>query len=153
VSIYLVRHAKAGARRSWSGDDDLRPLSKPGRRQALALGDSLADAGITRIVSSPFVRCRQTVAPLGDRLRLTVEVSDALAEGAPQSDSLRLVEKHLDMSVALCSHGDVLGKLLNHFAHGGATLDNDRLEKASVWVLDVVDSDVRTARYLPPPPV
>jgi 8-oxo-dGTP diphosphatase len=151
VTIFLVRHAKAGSRRNWSGDDEVRPLSKPGRAQARALATRLADAGVTRIVSSPFVRCVETVAPLGDRLGVEVERSDALAEGAPLADSLRLFEKCGADDTVLCTHGDVLGNLLMHFSHLGVDLGDDRIEKGSVWVLDVVDGDVRRAEYQPPP--
>jgi len=68
--MYLVRHAKAGSRSAWSGPDDLRPLTKTGRRQADALGDLLAERRVTRVVSSPSVRCRQTVEPLETRAEL-----------------------------------------------------------------------------------
>ena len=150
MTVYLVRHAKAGRRKAWPGDG-LRPLSKAGRTQARALAKALADAGITRIVSSPFVRCRETVEPLAQRIGLDVALEDALAEGASLTDALRLVEKLSDENVALCSHGDVLGELLHHYARAGVDLDDDRLEKASVWVLDTADGVVRGARYLPPP--
>ena len=151
MTVYLVRHAKAGSRKGWSGDDAHRPLSKVGRTQARAIGKALADGGITRIVSSPFVRCRETVEPLGARVGVDVELSDALGEGASLTDSLRLVEKLSDVNVALCSHGDVLGHLLNHVARSGVDLGDDRLEKASIWVLDTVDGTVSAARYLAPP--
>ena len=151
MSVYLVRHAKAGSRKAWSGDDSLRPLSKTGRTQARAIGKALADAGITRIVSSPFVRCRETVEPLAQRIGIDVVLADALAEGASLTDALRLVEKLSDEDVALCSHGDVFGDLLHHYALAGVELDDDRLEKASVWVLDTADGVVRGAHYLPPP--
>jgi broad specificity phosphatase PhoE len=151
VTVYLVRHGKAGRRKAWSGDDGLRPLSKAGRTQARTLAKALADAGITRIVSSPFVRCRETVEPLAQRIGIDVALADALAEGASLTDALRLVEKLSDEDVALCSHGDVLGDLLHHYARAGVDLDDDRLEKASVWVLDTADGVVRGARYLPPP--
>ena len=151
MTVYLVRHAKAGRRKVWPGDDGLRPLSKAGRTQARALAQALADDGITRIVSSPFVRCRETVEPLAQRIGLDVALADALAEGASLTDALRLVEKLSDENVALCSHGDVLGELLHHYARAGVDLDDDRLEKASVWVLDTADGVVRGARYLPPP--
>jgi 8-oxo-dGTP diphosphatase len=151
VTIYLVRHAKAGSRKAWSGDDELRPLSKAGRTQARAIAKALAGADITRIVSSPFVRCRETVEPLAHRIGVPVELSDALAEGASPTEALRLVEKLSDVNVALCSHGDVCGDLLNHFVRAGVELDDLRLEKASVWVLDTFDGEVRRAHYLPPP--
>jgi 8-oxo-dGTP diphosphatase len=151
VTVYLVRHAKAGSRKAWSDDDGLRPLSKAGHTQARAIAKSLAGAGITRIVSSPFVRCRETVEPLAQRLGVEVTLTDALAEGASLTDALRLVEKVSDEDVALCSHGDVLAELLNHYARAGVELDDDRMEKASVWVLDTADGVVRGARYQSPP--
>jgi 8-oxo-dGTP diphosphatase len=149
--IYLVRHAKAGSRRSWSGDDELRPLSKNGRTQARRLAKRLAPLGVERILTSPYVRCRETVEPLAERTKTKLEVSDALAEGASIADSLQLVEKVLTEDAALCTHGDVLGNLLMHYSHLGVDLGDDRIEKASVWILDVVDGEVRAARYLPPP--
>ena len=151
MTIALVRHAKAGSRQRWSKADHLRPLSKPGRVQALAVADNLSASGITRIVSSPFVRCRQTIEPLADRIGVGVELSDALAEGASLTDSLLIVEKLLDQDVVLCTHGDVLSNLLDHYARHGVPLDNHRLEKGSTWQLDVIDGHVRAARYVPPP--
>lgn len=151
MTIYLVRHAKAGSRKAWSGDDQLRPLSKTGRAQARAIAKALADTGITRIVSSPFVRCRDTIEPLAQRVGVQVELADALAEGGSLVDALRLVEKFSDEHVALCSHGDVFGNLLHHYARSGVELSDDRLEKASTWVLDTVDGEVLGARYVAPP--
>jgi len=149
--IHLVRHAKAGSRRAWSADDALRPLSKRGRTQARALAKRLAGEDITRIVSSPYVRCIETVAPLGARAGLTIDTSDALAEGATLADSLRLVEKYADQEAVLCTHGDVLGNLLDHFARQGVVLDTNRLEKASTWVLEIVDGEVCAAHYVASP--
>jgi phosphohistidine phosphatase SixA len=151
MTVYLIRHAKAGSRRAWSHDDELRPLSKAGRTQARAVAKSLGGAGATRIVSSPFVRCRETVEPLGQRTGVEIEVADSLAEGATLAGALRLVEKLADEHAVLCSHGDVLGNLLNHYSGAGATLDDDRLEKASVWVLELLDGDVQSAHYIAPP--
>ncbi len=51
--VYLVRHAKAGDRQAWPGDDLSRPLSKTGRRQAKALVRVLSGRMIERILSSP----------------------------------------------------------------------------------------------------
>ena len=152
MTVYLVRHAKAGSRRQWKGDDELRPLSKAGHTQARALAKRLAAPGVTRVVSSPYVRCVETVAPLAKRVGVEVEISDALAEGATLADSLRLVEKLMhDGDVVLCTHGDVLGNVLMHYSHLGVDLGDDRMEKASVWELDVIDGDVRAAHYVPPP--
>jgi 8-oxo-dGTP diphosphatase len=151
MTIYLVRHARAGNRKAWNGDDELRPLSKVGRRQAEALVGFLADAPLDRIVSSPFVRSRQTVEPLAQARRLPVDLSDALAEGAPGHETLRLLEKVADEDAALCTHGDVITTLLDHFSRHGVRLPDTRLEKGSIWALDVVDRAVVGATYHPPP--
>ena len=127
MSLYLVRHAKAGDRRDWEGKDHLRPLSKRGRQQADALADALADAGITRIVTSPFARCRETVEPLARRLGIETETSDALVEGAEFHDALALIEKLSGETAVLCSHGDVLGDVLRHFGRAGVALDGDEM--------------------------
>jgi 8-oxo-dGTP diphosphatase len=151
VTVYLVRHAKAGSRRAWSGDDALRPLSKAGRAQARALAERLEGNGVERVVSSHYVRCRETVTPLAERVGVELEVADGLAEGVSLAESLQLVDKMLTQEVVLCTHGDVLGNLLMHYSHLGIDLGDDRIEKASVWQLEVVDGEVRGARYVPPP--
>ena len=126
-------------------------MSKPGRRQADAIAATLVDAGVVRLFSSPFVRCAQTLQPAAQKLGLEIELTDALAEGAGLHDALRLVSQHLDEDIALCSHGDVLGDLMHHYASQGVELQGDRVEKASIWVLHVQDADVHAATYLPPP--
>jgi len=151
MTIYLVRHAKAGSRSGWDGPDEQRPLSKNGRRQTAALTDELADSGVTRVITSPYLRCSQTVEPLAERLGIPLELSDALAEGAGLTDALELVEKYADEHTVLCSHGDVIGDLLHHYEQLGITIDGDRLEKGSTWVLDFADDIILTARYISPP--
>jgi 8-oxo-dGTP diphosphatase len=151
MSLYLVRHARAGSRQAWKGPDELRPLSKVGRKQAAGIARARAGSGITRIVSSPFVRCQQTVEPLAKKLDLEIELREELAEGALSAEALRLLEKLLDQYAVVCSHGDVLGNLLDHVASTGLRLNPPKLEKASTWVLEAADGEPRTARYVPPP--
>lgn len=154
MTIYLVRHAKAGDRSQWDGPDDLRPLSKAGRRQAEALIEQLADAPVERVVTSPHVRCRQTVEPLAERRRLAVDLADELAEGAFVDDTLRLVAKLADTDAVLCTHGDVLGNVLEHLDHRGVSLGDGpvRFEKASTWMLDVgAGGEIGAGRYVPAP--
>ncbi len=152
MTIYLVRHGKAGDRTRWDGPDDLRPLSKGGRKQAEAFVEQLADAPVDRIVTSPSVRCRQSVEPLAEQRRLPVDLADELVEGAPLPDALRLLEKVAHEHAVLCTHGDVAGEVLSHLERRGVDLgDVVKLEKGSTWVLDVEDGEVVAARYLPPP--
>ncbi len=89
--IYLVRHAKAGERRMWTGDDLERPLSKSGWKQAHALGKRLTKKGVGQLVSSPYVRCIQTLEPLAIAVGSTVETDDRLLEDAPFEGVLDLI--------------------------------------------------------------
>ncbi|MET0896060.1 MAG: phosphoglycerate mutase family protein [Acidimicrobiia bacterium] len=151
MTIYLVRHAKAGSRRNWATDDTLRPLSKPGRRQADAIASGLAGVSVSRLVSSPFVRCVQTVEPLAAALGVDIERSDTLAEGASITDALDLVDKLArEQHAVVCSHGDVIGDLLMALSDRGVRLDDFRIEKGSTWVLECDDGKVVSAHYTPP---
>ncbi len=80
ATILLVRHAKAGSRSRWHGDDDLRPLTPAGRRQADELSSLLRLFGPTRVHSASPVRCRQTVEPLAAALGTDVVDEPLLSE-------------------------------------------------------------------------
>jgi len=151
MTVYLVRHAKAGSRRRWQGPDEERTLSNNGRRQAAAIADWFADRNVERVLSSPFVRCRQTVEPIARELGLSVEDADPLAEGAQLVDALRLVEKVSDEDAVLCTHGDVMGALVDHARRVGAHVEGEGLEKGATWTLDVESGSIVAARYVPPP--
>jgi 8-oxo-dGTP diphosphatase len=150
VTVFLFRHARAGRRSAWKGDDELRPLSKVGRRQASDLLDLLDDEEIEQIVSSPYVRCVQSVEPLAQERGVDVEVVDELREGAPLEDALRLVEKVSGNPTVLCTHGDIVEALLTHFKANGVKVGKVRMEKGSVWALETRNGRVTKASYLPP---
>ena len=151
AKLYLVRHADAGHRSGLEPDRD-RQLSRRGERQAAALADQLAAEPITRLLSSPYLRCRQTLQPLGQRLGLAVEPEDRLAEATRVDDVLRLTDELAGTSVALCSHGDVIPDLLDALARQGTRLKDDlRWQKASTWVLTWDGDRLAKGRYLPPP--
>lgn len=151
MTVYLVRHARAGRRSTWAGDDAKRPLSKAGRRQALGLVTMLGDVDIRQVVASPYVRCRQSVEPLAARLRLKVDFADELAEGAHLHEVLRLVEKVSDHTTVLCTHGDVVELLLTHVKAHGIKTGKLRMEKGSAWALDTNGGIITGALYLPAP--
>jgi 8-oxo-dGTP diphosphatase len=116
VSVVLLRHASAGDREKWDGDDRVRPLDKRGRKQAEALRDRLLALGVTRVLSSPYVRCAQTVEPLG----LEIELDERLAEGAPSEETLELLAE-ADGAVA-CTHGDVIENVIGRSIKKGAAV-------------------------------
>ena len=76
--IYLVRHAHAGQKQTWSGPDSRQPLSSHGQQEAAGLLIQLHQEPITRIISSPALRCQQTVWPLARQRRLAVELDRRL---------------------------------------------------------------------------
>lgn len=138
--VYLVRHARAGHRESWEGDDDsLRPLDERGQQQAEALVAQLADRQLDRVLSSPYTRCLQSVEPLAKARGLAVEGVDALAEGAGQAPALELFRSLLAPAVA-CVHGDLAEDLLG-----------ESLKKGATAVLDVSALDVEVLERLDPP--
>ena len=106
----LLRHASAGDRDHWAGDDEHRPLDEKGRRQAEKIAEALAAEDVRRVVSSPYVRCVQTVEPLAAALGLEVELDDRLAEGGDGSARALLDEG----GVVACTHGDVIFELLGY---------------------------------------
>lgn len=154
-TIHLVRHAAAGNRSAWVGDDRLRPLTPKGVRQARALIPLLDGWSIDRIISSPYVRCVQTVEPLASARGLQVEEDEALAEGS--TDHLDLFRRLAGWNAVLCSHGDVIPDALDRLAAEGMRLVTDtptpESKKGSTWMITVDGGTFVQARYLPPPDV
>jgi phosphohistidine phosphatase SixA len=149
VSLLVVRHADAVSRHGWRPDDRLRPLTEKGFSQARALVDLLADHRIDVIVSSPAVRCVQTVEPLADALGLTVIEDNALWEGMPLAPVRRLAGD-LDHAV-LCLHGDLIPELIDELIAEGMDAVGRDAKKGSTWVLERDGAIFTRATYLPPP--
>ena len=139
---FLVRHGQAGKRDQWRGDDRLRPLDARGRAQAQAVADRLAGYPVTRLVSSPYERCVQTLLPLAQRLGLPVERRDELAEGEPRARAMAVIVELAGAFPILATHGDVVGEVCGEDAPK---------KKGSIWVLEVEGTGVTPARYLAPP--
>lgn len=149
--VYLVRHAKAGHRETWDGEDELRPLTEKGWRQARALVDLFADHPFTLLLSSPYVRCVQTLEPLAEARGLSVEPADGLAEGASTDATLSLV-LGADTPMVLCTHGDIMQNVLDAMVERDVRLDSPlELGKGSTWIIDVADGAIAGARYIAPP--
>lgn len=149
MTIYLVRHAVALARKHWSGDDLERPLTSRGDRQAAALADQLSGVAVDRIYTSPAVRCIATVQPLADARSLPLQQSPALAEGTGTAATSLVAEAaHLVM----CAHGDNLVELLAALAgHLDEVADDPPFAKGATWVLRREGGTVVAAEYLKPP--
>ena len=152
--ISLVRHAKAGSRKAWSAPDIERPLDPKGRDQATAIDAALRDRPIARVVSSPALRCQQTVGPLVHHVGTALELHDALAEGSRVEPALALLDECVAQGAdaVLCSHGDVIPQLLAALAARGVAMPSAReCKKGSVWDLHVRDGGIERAVYTAEP--
>lgn len=165
-TVVFVRHAKAGNREAWEGDDDLRPLSGTGNTQADRLASFLPRFGPDRLCSAPPLRCGQTLAPfagksgLGSGAPEEVPVEPLLGEydywNDPDAGLARFRELAAQPGVTLaCSQGgvipDVLGAL---FEEAGTPCADVPSHKASTWLLGFAPSGTLLFAdyYRRPPP-
>jgi 8-oxo-dGTP diphosphatase len=105
VPVLLVRHASAGDRQAWEGDDRERPLDERGRGQADELVLRLAPFSIDAIYSSPAVRCVETIEPLAAARGLDVIERDELAEERKSDEGAELLRRLAGQDVVICGHG------------------------------------------------
>lgn len=150
--LYLVRHAKAGERRLWQGNDVDRPLSKVGWKQSEAIAKRLAKLDPSVLLSSEYVRCIQTLEPLGARLERPVTVEPRLSEDEPVAPVLELLSD-VPAGAVLCSHGDVIPATISALRRSGTSIRTPvDWRKASVWVLKRNKRGVIVHATVWPPP-
>ncbi len=137
INLFIWRHAEAE-----DGSPDLaRALTPRGHRDAARVAKALAKQldERTRVVCSPAVRARETVAPLTARTRLEPEFDDRLA---PDVD-MDLVCDALDDAIAKCDddgpaivmvgHQPWVGQLARRLMTG--TRGDMSMKKAAAWWL------------------
>jgi 8-oxo-(d)GTP phosphatase len=159
-SVLLVRHASAGSRSKWEGDDALRPLDEDGEDQADELVRLLSRFGVETIVSADYVRCVDTVRPLSEALGVPVDQEPLLSErGFPghEDEAVELVRGlgSPGGAVVACSQAGVIPALVERLAaHADVELDGDlTVKKGGVWALSFYDHDLVGAEAFPPPKV
>jgi 8-oxo-dGTP diphosphatase len=151
TTVLLVRHAKAGKRSNFAGDDRLRPLEKIGRRQARDAVPVLAVFDPKRIFSADRVRCVQTVTPLSESLGIEVfiapEFSDEahLADPEPALARIRILSAEPGASV-ICSQGQAIPAILSDL---GVSVPQTSSRKGSIWALSYANNAVIAADYYP----
>ncbi len=150
-TVLLIRHASAGSRQRWDGPDNQRPLSEKGALQARGLAEVLSDHPVARVLSSPAVRCRQTVEPLALERGLEVETRKELREGSDPTRAIDLLEELAAEDPALCTHGDVIPEVIGLLARRGMDIAGPvGNNKGSWWELQFEDGRFVTARWHPP---
>ncbi len=151
--IVLVRHAKAGRRVDWNGDDSERPLDQTGRRQAERLVGFIEAFAPERIVSADRTRCVQTVEPLARRTGLEIEIAPAFADEAylAEPDVARtelLALAKAARSTVICSQGDAVPGLVAGL-NRHPSLEPFTTRKGGVRLLAFSDGELISGDYYP----
>ncbi|WP_462188432.1 MULTISPECIES: SixA phosphatase family protein [unclassified Frankia] len=154
VDFVLLRHAHAGEKHTWQGRDEHRPLSRRGQREARAVVDLLRPIPLARILTSPYVRCEQTVEPVAADRGLPVQRCSALAVGASPFDLLAVLTQDDSGDAVLCTHGEVIRVLFEAWRRQGRTTlpgPDDCTAKGGAWIIRGYPDREATARYVAVP--
>lgn len=116
----LLRHAHAGDKHRWTGPDALRPLSRRGLSQARSVAEPLALLQVRRIVSSPSLRCMETVQPLADKVGLDVVTEKLLLPRGNLAALAELLASEEFQGAVVCTHREVLVPLLTSWREAGS---------------------------------
>ncbi len=158
-SVVLIRHARAGIRESWEGNDASRPLDARGQKQAIALKTELAPFGPVWVSSAPIERCRATVAPLAAVLNVTVQPDDAFSEDSYRHNPAAARRRLTDLAkagqpVAVCSQGGVIPGVIKSLASlADMKIGQTSTPKCAYWVLTFDGSTMVQADPYPAPVV
>lgn len=123
VPVVVLRHCGAVSRAADQDGDADRPLTEDGRGHAVRLAEILASFGPAAVLSSPSLRCLESVDPYCRREGVAVEVVSALSEEghAARPDAAGTLLRHLmadGSPVVLCTHRPVLPDLLAAVGRG-----------------------------------
>jgi 8-oxo-dGTP diphosphatase len=137
--VAIVRHATAGGRDSWPGQDSARPLDPAGTVHAADLASVLRWYVPRRLVSAPPRRCVQTLAPLAALVDAAIEVESAFGEAAdPVSAAGRIRGlARTAPSIVVCSQGGLIPPLLAALVPGPHPTP-----KGTGWVLAFAGDDI-----------
>jgi 8-oxo-(d)GTP phosphatase len=156
--LILLRHASAGAKESWQGDDLDRPLDARGAAASDELALLLSCYGSARVITSAAERCVATVRPYAAMTGAKLEIEPALAvghsDGKLSADDEAVAATDLvarviadGLPAVICAHRENLERLL---AAACAVLGADPppghpLHKGAFWVLHVADDRLAAA--------
>lgn len=148
--LLLVRHPHPGDKRRWQGPGNLRPLSVAGQAEAAGLVVRLEGYPIRRILTSPTLRCHQTLQPLARDCRLRVEPEVTFGVDAELAQVLALLEDLRVQDAVVCTHGEVIEQVLTRLVADGLMVDQSlEWPKGSTWLLDGPTGDSRMPATCP----
>lgn len=140
--LIVARHGKATAHENWDGLDSLRPLVAHGMQQARDIAGGLAAFGPAAIISSPAIRCLQTIAPLSYKLGMEIRESGKISQDKWTSEGDRVVDfvssrLRKAVPVVMCSHGPVIPQIVSEIiSQTGGTVTDEARRAASLGTGD-----------------
>jgi 8-oxo-dGTP diphosphatase len=167
VPLILLRHASAGCKADWPGDDCSRPLDERGAADAQTLARLMSCfAPVARVISSPALRCADTVRPYAAGFGGTVETeaclapygrSEAFSSRTDLADALRRLLAGLVADrrpAVLCLHRenlpDVLAAACSALGAPAAVPADPSLPKGGFWVAHIAVGELAgLERYEP----
>ena len=157
TTVLVVRHATAGSKSRYRGDDRKRPLDKRGRAQAESLVGQLLAYGARELFAADRVRCHQTLDPLAEELGVAVHTETALTAEAYADDRKTARHRVLDIAATanhpvICTQGEVIPDLIAWWcARDGISPDKSRNRKGSTWVLSLAGGRLVSADHISSP--
>lgn len=153
--LSVIRHADAGDRERFTGDDSLRPLSKKGRKQAGALAKRLGESTLD-VITSPYLRCVETMSPTSSRIRRAMMLASWLVEGESAEEALlQLVELTGEIGgLVACTHQDLMVGMFDVAIAAGAVPSTEpSFEKAATAEFTIVAGKVVAVSFVTPPAI
>jgi phosphohistidine phosphatase len=120
MDLWVLRHAEAEDQGA-SGRDEDRGLTAAGLAQAKAVARGIAALApaIAVVLTSPYLRARQTAGPVAEALGLSgIRPSRALEPASDPEAILAELEDAGEESVLLVGHAPSLGRLLGRLVTG-----------------------------------
>ncbi|MGQ0716842.1 MAG: NUDIX hydrolase [Pseudonocardiales bacterium] len=141
-TVLMVRHGEAGERQTWQGDQDRRPLTAAGLRQAEALRALLPLFGAQRVYSAPPLRCRQSIDGLAADLGVPIIEEPRLSEDGYLADPAAGLDRLMEIATepggpaVVCSQGGVIPDLVSKLTEAaGLDVVDVPSDKGSYWGL------------------
>lgn len=124
-ALIVLRHAKATQRSDWKGEEAKRPLLPEGVTHAKALVPILGAYGPKVLITSPWKRCHDTIAPYAKQSKKTLVERNQLTELSSKRRPLstkKVVEGLLGASKSglICTHRPALPSVLQPLAQSAS---------------------------------
>ncbi|MDG4664756.1 NUDIX hydrolase [Mycobacterium sp. 236(2023)] len=156
-TVLIVRHATAGVKKRYRGDDRKRPLDKRGRAQAESLVGQLLAFGAHDLFAADRVRCHQTLDPLAEELGVSISNEPTLTEEAYADDRKAGRQRVLEIAETsqtpvICTQGKVIPDLIAWWCErDGVRPDKSRNRKGSTWVMSLHGDRLISADHIGSP--